>query len=245
MADGHGFRNMMLSVLVLLCGAIFASPLQAGEPGISVAASSSVQYYPDTAEFTTAVETVDKDAAKAAAKVAMLWNTLQQALRKAGISSSDASSAGYTVSPEWEWNRSNGNRVFKGYKARHVVRVIVRDLRTLGGAIDAVVGAGAGNVDGLRYFSSQYDNFRMQALENAVKSAKRDAELMARSAGGRLGSLLELEYGQTQPDYPVMRAVMADGLQAEGAPPTEVQPAEQKLTVSVSSRWAFVSGSGK
>jgi uncharacterized protein YggE len=236
---------MMLSVLVLLCGTGLASPLFAGEPGISVTASSSLQYDPDTAEFTTTVESGDKDAAKAAARVSTLWNTLQEGLRQVGIAAADASSAGYTVSPEWEWNPSTGNRVFKGYKARHVVRVIVRDLRKLGGAIDAVVGAGAGNVDGLRYFSSQYDNFRMQALENAVKSAKRDAEVMARSAGGRLGTLLELEYGQSQPDYPVMRAVMADGLQAAAAPPTEVQPAEQKLTVSVSSRWQFVSGSGK
>ncbi|MGC8775606.1 MAG: SIMPL domain-containing protein [Chlorobaculum sp.] len=239
-----GFRRVTIMTLALLCCAFPATSLQAGETGISVSASSMVTYDPDTAEFTTTVESTDKDAAKAAAKVATLWSSLQQELRKVGISSADASSTSYTVSPEWEWNSSNGKREFKGYKARHVVRVVVRDLGKLGGAIDAVVGAGAGTVDGLSYSSSRFESLRTQALENAVKSAKHDAEVMARAAGGRLGQPLELQYGQPQSDYPVMRAAMAEGLKAAPVP-TDVEPGEQKLTVSVSSRWQFVSGSGK
>lgn len=239
-----GFRKVTITVLALLCCALPATSLRAAETGISVSASSTVTYDPDTAEFSTTVEATDKDAARAASKVATLWGSLQQALRKAGIPAADASSASYTVSPEWEWNSANGKRVFKGYKARHVVRVVVRDLGKLGGAIDAVVGAGAGTVDGLSYSSSQFENLRTQALENAVKSAKYDAEVMARAAGGRLGQPLELQYGQPQSDYPVMRAAMAEGFKA--APmPTDVEPGEQKLTVSVSSRWQFVPASGK
>jgi uncharacterized protein len=244
MVHCRGFRKVTLMIFTLLCCSIPAASLHAGEPGISVTASSTVLYNPDTAEFSTTVESLDKDAAKAAARVAALWSSLQLALRQAGIPAADATSASYTVSPEWEWNAPKGGRVFKGYKARHVVKVVVRDPGKLGGAIDAVVGAGAGAVDGLGYSSSRFESLRMQALENAVKSARRDAEVMARSAGGRLGALLELEYGQPQPVFPMMRTVMADGLQA-AAPPTDVQPGEQKLTVSVSSRWQFVSESGK
>lgn len=239
-----GFRKVTIMTLVLLGCSLPAASLRAGETGISVSASSTVSYDPDTAEFTTTVEATDKDAAKAASKVATLWSSLQQELRKAGIPASDTSSASYTVSPEWEWNSSNGKREFRGYKARHVVRVVVRDLGKLGGAIDAVVGAGAGTVDGLSYSSSRFESLRTQALENAVKSAKGDAEVMARAAGGRLGSLLELQYGQPQNEYPVMRAAMAEGFKA--APmPTDVQPGEQKLSVSVNSRWQFVPARGK
>ncbi|RXK85077.1 DUF541 domain-containing protein [Chlorobaculum sp. 24CR] len=233
-------------VLALLCCSLPATSLHAVESGISVSASSAVTYDPDTAEFTTTVESTGKDAARAAAATAALWSELQQALRKAGVSAADASSASYTVSPEWEWNRSTGKREFRGYKARHVVRVVVRDLGKLGGAIDAVVGAGAGTgtVDGLRYFSSRFESLRLQALADAVRSARRDAEVIARAAGGKLGALQELQYGQPQNDFPVMRAVMAEAAPA-GAPPTDVQPGEQKLTVSVSSRWQYLSGSGK
>ncbi|WP_245153544.1 SIMPL domain-containing protein [Chlorobaculum sp. 24CR] len=244
---GHsGFRKVTIMVLALLCCSLPATSLHAVESGISVSASSAVTYDPDTAEFTTTVESTGKDAARAAAATAALWSELQQALRKAGVSAADASSASYTVSPEWEWNRSTGKREFRGYKARHVVRVVVRDLGKLGGAIDAVVGAGAGTgtVDGLRYFSSRFESLRLQALADAVRSARRDAEVIARAAGGKLGALQELQYGQPQNDFPVMRAVMAEAAPA-GAPPTDVQPGEQKLTVSVSSRWQYLSGSGK
>jgi uncharacterized protein YggE len=238
-----GFRKVTIMALTLLCCMLSAASLHAGEAGISVSASSTVTYSPDTAEFMTVLESTDKDAARAAAKVATLWNSLQQALRQAGIPAADATSSNYTVNPEWEWNSSNGKREFRGYKARHVVNVTVRDLRKLGGAIDAVAGAGASTVDGLRYSSSSFENLRMQALANAVTSARKDADVMAKAAGGRLGLLVELQYGQSQPVYPVMRAALADGLQA--APSTDVQPGEQKLSVSVSSRWQFVSGGGK
>lgn len=235
----------VLVFLMLLCCAIPPASLHAAENGISVSASSTVNYDPDTAEFSTTVESTDKDAAKAASKVATLWSELQQALRKVGIAAADASSASYTVSPQWEWNRSTNKRELRGYRAHHTIRVVVRDLGKLGGAIDAVVGAGAGTVNGLRYFSSRYDSFREQALADAVKSARRDAEVIARAAGGRLGTLLELQYGQPQNDFPVMRTVMLEAAAPAPPPPTDVQPGEQTLTVSVNSRWQYVSGHGK
>lgn len=244
MISHSGSMRRVLAFLMLLCCMIPAASLQAGETGISVSASSTVTYDPDTAEFSTTLEATDKNAAKAAAKTAALWSDLQQALRKAGIPAADASSASYTVSPEWEWNRSTSKQEFRGYKARHVIRVVVRDPGKLGGAIDAVVGAGAGTVDGLRYFSSHFDTLSQQALADAVKSARRDADVIAKAAGGRLGALLELQYGQPQNDFPVMRAVMAEGFKAAPAP-TSVEPGEQKLTVSVSSRWQYLSGSSK
>lgn len=231
-------------LFLIWCGALVpVASSYASDAGISVSASSTVRYEPDTAEFTTALSSTDKDAARAAAKVAALWSTLRQSLRQAGVPAEDAVSAGYSVNPEWEWVSQNRTRVFKGYTARHVVRVTVRDLQKLGGAIDAVVGAGAGNVEGLHYSSSRFEELRSQALAGAVRSARHDAELMATAAGGRLGSLQELQYGQPQPVIPVMRTMMVESAMA--APATEIEPGEQELSVSVSSRWLFLSGNGK
>ncbi|MBN1927919.1 MAG: SIMPL domain-containing protein [Chlorobiaceae bacterium] len=236
--------RLVLLSLALLCGSLLPALLHAEVPAISVAASASVRYEPDTAEFTTSLSATENDASKAAAKVARLWSGLQQSLRAAGIAAQDASSISYSVNPEWEWNRATGSRSLKGYTARHTVRVVVRDLRKLGAAIDVAAGAGAGSIEGLRYTSSRFEHFRAEALADAVRSARQDAEVMARAAGGRLGTLLSLDYGQPQPDYPVMRAVMAAAPEA-AAPVTELEPAGQKLTVSVNSRWQFVSGKGK
>ncbi|NTU54066.1 MAG: SIMPL domain-containing protein [Chlorobiaceae bacterium] len=243
MSTGICIRKRVIVFITLYCSTFFALTLQAGESSIAVSATSTVRYDPDTAEFTATLSAIDKDATKAAARVATQWSTLRNSLHQAGIPAADAVSASYSVNPEWEWVSSSRSRVFKGYTARHLIRVTVRELHRLGGVIDASVGAGAGNVEGLRYSSSRFPTYRSQALESAVRSARHDAEVMAAAAGGRLGSLLELEYGQPQPAMPLMRMAMADGLQA--APATEIQPGEQELTVSVNSRWQFMPGGGR
>ncbi|HHE08106.1 MAG TPA: DUF541 domain-containing protein [Chlorobaculum parvum] len=227
---------------LLLCGSLWPASLRADEPAISVTASSSVKYQPDMAEFTTSVSATEKDASKAAARVAELWTSLQQSLRSAGIPAPDASSISYSVNPEWVWNRTTGSRSLKGYTARHTVRVTVRDLGKLGGAIDAVSSAGASTIQGLRYSSSRYDQFRTEALAEAVRSAQRDAKVMARAAGGRIGGVLELSYSASRPVMPVM-PMTAAAPQAKDS--TNLQPGKQEVTVSVTSRWLFLSGKGK
>jgi len=228
---------------LLLCGSLWPASLRADEPAISVTASSSVKYQPDMAEFVTSVSATDKDASSAASRVAVLWKSLRQALRAEGISASDASSTAYSVNPEWEYNRTTGKRSLKGYTASHTVRVRVRDLDKLGNAIDAVAGAGAGTISGLRYSSSRFDAYRTEALKGAVKSARQDAQVMAKAAGGRLGAVLELSYTAQRPVVPVMRTLMAASPAAPES--TELQPGEQEVTVSVSSRWQFFAGKGK
>ena len=236
------FDSMKLFVLTLalLAFGFWPASLDATEPSISVTASSSVNYLPDMAEFTTSVSATEKDASKAAARVAVLWKSLQQAFRSAGISASDASSIAYSVNPEWEYNRTTGKRSLKGYTARHTVRVTVRDLRKLGSVIDAAASAGASSVTGLKYSSSRYDRYRAEALENAVKNARQDAKVMAKAAGGAIGSILELSYTRSRQNIPVMRTFIAANDKADES--TELQAGEQELTVSVSSRWQFVSG---
>ena len=237
------FASMNLAAaLLLLFGGLWPAPLHAEVPAIAVTASSSVRYEPDTAEFTTAISATEKDGAKAAARVAQLWSGLQQALRAAGIPARDASSIAYSVSPEWEYNRTSGKRSLKGYTARHTVRVTVRELGKLGGAIDAVAGAGASDIQGLRYSSSRFEQYRSEALAEAVRSAHRDAGVMARAAGGRIGGVLELSCTAPRLVMPVMR-MMAAAPQAEDS--TNLQPGEQEVTVSVTSRWLFRSGKGK
>lgn len=237
-----GCRKTIIS-LMLLGSVMLPSSLHAEDRGLSVSASGSVRYNPDMAEFTVMVTSTQKDAARATAKVADLMSALRKALLASGIPAADIASSGYTVNPEWEWIATTKSRVLKGYTSTHVVRVTVRDLQLLGKAIDATVNAGAGNVDGLRYFRSRIDDVRREALALAVRSAKADAESIASAAGGKLGNLLELDYNQPQSIMPVMRAQMME--KSQMAPETEIVPGEQEFSVSVNSRWQFLPSGGK
>ena len=224
---------------VLLSG--FSTALYGEEPRIVVSAMGKVSAKPDMAEFGVLVKSVAKNADQAAVRTAEKYRALQQALRAAGIPAEDAPTAGYTVSPQWEWVQSEGRSVLKGYAAQHLVMVKVRNLAFTGKAVDAAVQAGADEVHQITFSSSRYEELRRQALAAAVSNARGDAEIMAKAAGGRLGGVVELTVGQ--PLYrpvPSMDMMTMNAAAPEAAPPTEIAPAEQDIVVSVSSKWKFL-----
>ena len=105
--------------------------------------------------------------------------------------------------------------------------------------IDAVVQAGAEEVQRVSFSSSHYDALRLEALALAVENARRDAGIMAKAAGGRLGQLIEVSVSQPSlRDHPQIEAM---AMRAAPSPvPTEIAPAEQDIVVTVNSRWRFI-----
>ena len=213
--------------------------LHAAENGISVTASGTVQVRPDMAVFRAVIMSTDSDAKKAASRTAELWSRVQKALRAAGIPVEDSPSAGYTVNPEWVWDSASNRNVLKGYTARHDVMVTVHDLKLTGAAIDAVVRAGAGTVEGIRFSSSQAESLRRAALNIAVRNARKDAEVIAIAAGGRIGALQELVYALQPVGRQFSPAPMIMKAAAENQA-TEISPAEEEITETVQSRWSFI-----
>ncbi len=217
----------------------------AEENQIVVGASGKVSVKPDMAEFGALVKSEAKTADQAAARTAEKYRAVQQALRKAGIPAEDAPTASFTVSPQWEWDQSQGKNVMNGYSGRHLITVKVRNLSLTGKAVDAAVQAGADEVQQITFRSSRYDALRRQALASAVANAREDAEIMAKAAGGRLGGVIELSVGQ--PIYrpsPAMD-VMAMKAAAPEAAPTEIAPSDEDIVVNVNSRWRFLGASAR
>jgi uncharacterized protein YggE len=211
----------------------------AEESQVAVSAAGTVSVKPDMAEFGVVVKSDAKTADKAAAETAEKYRKVQSALRTAGIPLEDAPSASYTVSPLWEWDQVIGKSLLKGYSARHTIMVKVRNLAIIGRAIDAAVQAGANEVQNIMFSSSSYEGLRQQALAAAVSNARRDAAIMARAAGGRLGQLIEVSV--SQPVYGVRPVMEAMAMKAAPAPaPTEIAPSEQDIVVTINSRWRFI-----
>ena len=218
--------------------------VQAEESQVVVSAAGTVSVKPDMAEFGGVVKSDAKNADKAAAETAGKYQAVQRSLRLAGIPLEDAPTASYTVSPRWEWDQSQGKSVLNGYSARHTIAVKVRNLASIGRAIDSVVQAGADEVQSIVFSSSRFETLRQQALATAVDNARKDAEIMAKAAGGRLGQLIEVSVSQPyNAGRPYMDAAVMRAAPAAAPPPTEVAPSEQDITVSVSSRWRFIGSS--
>jgi uncharacterized protein len=124
-----------------------------------------------------------------------------------------------------------------GFIASNSVRVRTDQLERVGAVIDAAIKKGATSVVGLMFYSSNVDDARRTALAQAVENARRDAEVMARAAGGQLGALIELTSEQVdiiRPPMPMFE------MRQKAAAETQVQPGEEKVTAMVTGRWRFV-----
>ena len=232
-------KLMFFSLWLFVAMAGLSLTGHADEPQVVVSAAGTVSVKPDMAEFGVVVKSDAKSADKAAAETAEKYRHVQGALRAAGISLEDAPTASYTVSPDWEWDPSLGKSLLKGYSARHVIMVKVRTLALIGRAIDAVVQAGADEVQSISFSSSRYEALRQQALAVAVGNARRDAATMAQAAGGHLGQLIEVSV--SQPVYSGRFSMDAMALKSAPSPaPTEIAPSDQDIVVTVNSRWRFI-----
>jgi uncharacterized protein YggE len=208
-------------------------------PMINATGTGEVQIVPDRATLQLAVETRSSTAAAAGQENARLQQRVIDAVRKLGIPGADISTSGYTVYPEQSYE-GNKPKVI-GYVARNTVRVELRRIDQVGSVIDAALSAGANVVSSLRFSSSHFDEARRTALGLAVEQARADAEAMARAAGGTLGTLSEVSSSYSPEPIPRFDTQMMRA--SAGAPaPTPIEPGQQTVQVTVSTRWIFVPG---
>jgi hypothetical protein len=102
--------------------------------------------------------------------------------------------------------------------------------------VDAIVNAGGDNVqiNGASPFVLNNDRAIEIARENAVKSAKAKAVSYAKLLGVKLGRVVYLNEDSAPSGYPVYGMAT----KAEDSA-TEIDLGEQKVTVSVTVRWAL------
>jgi uncharacterized protein len=78
-------------------------------------------------------------------------------------------------------------------------------------------------------------------MSEAVREARRDADVLARAAGGSLGRLIALNSGGASQPFP-RDFVLAGGQARAAGAPTNIAPGELNITATVSGRWEFIPG---
>lgn len=190
---------------------------------------------PDKATIVLGVETRARTPAAAASANADRMTAIRNALTRAGVAARDIATARYSLGLEYTGRVPPDTQ----YVAANMVTVTTRQLDQVGRIIDTGLGAGANNINSLQYDLTDRTNAQNEALSDAVRNARRQAEVMAEAAGGRLGELVELT---TSPGE--IRPFMGDvafRMQASAAP-TPVSPGQVIVTASVNGRWRFIPG---
>jgi uncharacterized protein len=175
-----------------------AESASAPDPGsgrITVVGTGSSSIVPDRASFVFGTTSEAAAAAAALRASAEKVARIVEALRAAGVEKADIQTAEVSVAPRMN---ENGDAVV-GYTASDSVSVKVRKIGAAGNVVDAAVGAGASQVYGPELAASDRDSAYSKALAAAVDEAREKAELLARTAGAKVGRITAVAESDATP----------------------------------------------
>ncbi len=239
--------NRMLSGMALILGSAAALPAAAqvalpmatvvpDGTVLDVNATGRVSRTPDLATITAGVVTQAPAAATALSDNARRMDAVVKALKAAGIAARDLSTSNVGLSPQYRYAEKQPP-VITGYQASNSVAIRFRDIARSGAVLDALVRAGANQIDGPNLSLSDPEAALDEARTQAITKARARAELYAKAAGLTVARIVAIgEAGENGGDrprpMPMMRASMA---QADAE--TTVLAGETDVTAAVNVRF--------
>lgn len=239
---------LSLPVIVAACGSSHSSSPPSTEPSLvsapvprGVAATITTQGVgtvlgaPDTATIGIGVSTTAAHAADALSRNNAIAAAVEAALSKDGVAAKDLQTSGLSL--QQNWNGAGPD----GYAVEDDVTAVVRNVTRAGTIIDDAL-APAGDSGRLQYVNlsmSDSDPQMTAARQQAVASAKVQAQQMAAAAGLRLGALVSLTDQPQETPAPGYSAGAAASGGAAG-PPVPIQAGSQQLSVTVTAVWQTV-----
>jgi len=242
---------MKSSAFISLWSALFALSLQAQTPtqaeqppAIIVSAEGKRTVGPDRASVFLSIINRGRTPTVTGAQNARIATAIRNAVQGVGVDRAQISTFNYNVTPDIDIIQGPQGRETRrdsAYTASNTMRVEIRNLDLVSRVIDTALTAGATNVMSVSYWLSDLTRPRREALVEAVRLARENAEAIATAAGGSLGDLIELRtdpvriLGQEmmQADRAMMRMQAADV-------PTPVSPRDIDVTAYVTAKFRYV-----
>jgi uncharacterized protein len=213
-------------------GGVTAADETVKERLIHTSATGEVTTTPDQAELSVSVQTENPDPKRAQLENAAIMADVIAALKGAGVAEADLKTTGFSMYPVYDESGSIFAKNIKYYRVTNTLLITVRDIGKAGDLLDLAVANGANNVNYVSFTISdeKQQALRNEALTEAVKLARADADAVAKAAGLTITGVREITVGGSY--VPMARAEMsyADGKAAA----TPLQPGEVTVTASVS-----------
>jgi uncharacterized protein YggE len=202
-------------------------------PTVRASGDSVVQAKPDLARVDFGVTSQGTTAQAAAAQNAKQLDAVLAALRRALGAKADIKTVGYSLNPDYRYPREGGKPEITGYTANNTVQVTTMELDTIGKLIDAATQAGANTVHRLHFSLRDEQAVRAQALAEATKKARANADAIAAALGVKVVRILLAQAGGG-PVIPVQREMMRAMAMADAsAAPTPIESGTLEVRASV------------
>jgi uncharacterized protein YggE len=227
---------MHRSILPLLAAAAVSAPaaaevqVTATGPVVELTVNESVEAEPDVVTIGAGVTSQARTAVEAMRTNATAMTAVIERIKALGVPERAIQTTGVNLGAMFDYDQASRRQVFRGYQASNRVSVKLRDIQRTGEVLDALVAAGATDLNGPDWSIDDDTAARAQARRQAMETARAQALEYARGAGYSDIRLLEIsESIASQPPMPYMRAEMAQAADAS----TPVQPGMVQTGVTV------------
>lgn len=187
---------------------------------------------PDTAMLSAGVSAQAPTAAAALAANTTRMQSVLAALKKQGVPEKDIQTSNFSISPQYANGNGEAPRI-TGYQANNQVEVRLEDVSKLGVTLDALVTAGANQMNGVSFSIRNDTALLAQARAAAVAEARLKAETFAKAAGVSLGAILSIGEAGNEGPRPIYAA--APMMMRDKAVPVAL--GEQSINADITIVW--------
>lgn len=164
---------------------------------VSASATGVVMEVPDMAQITFGVVTNGEQADAAQSENTEKVNQVIGALKGMGVEEKSIQTTGYSISPQYDYDNLDASKQPKltGYQVRTTLQVSDQKIADAGKILSESVKAGVNDVEGVVYTCSTYHEKYEEALQEAVKAARKKADVLAKAEGASAGKVVSISEG--------------------------------------------------
>ncbi|MCS7317870.1 MAG: SIMPL domain-containing protein [Candidatus Dojkabacteria bacterium] len=217
---------------------------------ISTSGSGKVYGRPDMATLVLNLSEKDKTVKSAVEKLNKKLEELYKMLNENNISRDNIKTISFNVYPEYEYSANGGNPVLIGHAASSSIEITIKNVDEKALNVSKIVDS-VSAIDRIQISSLSFDienkkEFFTKAREQALKNARERAEEVARFAGVKLLSPVNIVDNSNenviQPPYPIPFAMYREvgaGNSSETSSDKSIYTGNMLITVDVNVLWAI------
>jgi uncharacterized protein len=236
---------MLRYAVPLLAASMLAAPLaplaaaeiqmQVSGPVVELTVTESVKAKPDIANIGTGVTNLAPTAVEAMAQNAKQMTSVIERIKSLGIAPDDIQTSGISLSANYDYDQQTQKPVFRGYQASNRVNIVLRKVENAGKVLDALVAAGATDINGPDFSLEDNSGALAQARKAAVAKAAAQARDYAAMAG--FSNVRLLEVNETVSSHAPMPYARAEVQNADAAKVTPIEPGLVSNAVTITVKY--------
>lgn len=228
-----------LAASIMATGAHAAEvQIAANGPVVELTVIEQVEADPDLVTVGAGVTTEAPTAVEALRLNSVEMRKVIDRLKALGVAERDIQTTGINLNARYDYDQRAQRQVFRGYQASNRVSVKLREIEETGEVLDALVVAGATDLDGPRFSLEDDTAAKAEARRRATERARAQSLEYAQLAGYSDLRLLEVNETISARGGPPIVVTAARAELAEQSAP--VQPGRVATSVNVTVKYEMV-----